>query len=119
MSADNDVPQVQLVDDGLVTPEHLVGKTGVVRVEMPEISIEYTYQGDGVQEISELLVFPPTDKEAVNLPNGYVKIQGQLYEVVDDRELNECPHCESDKIDATADDPKCYDCDQYVEENDG
>lgn len=115
MSAERGVPQVRLVDGGLVTPDHLVGQTGVVRVEMPDIEIEYTYGGDGVQEISELVVFPPTDKEPVNLPEGYVRIQGTLYEVVDDRDLNECPHCGSDKVDATADDPKCYDCDQYVD----
>lgn len=105
-------PKVRLVDDGLEVPDELVGRTGQIKVEKPEISMTMSYVGDGVQEIDQnMVVFPPTDKDPINVPEGHVRIDGQIYEVVDDREINECLECGSDKV-APCDDPvKCYDCD--------
>ena len=109
-------PKVRLTDKGLETPEHLIGRTGTVRVEKPEIPMELQYINDGVQEYdTNLLTFPPTDKDPINCPEGHVRIDGTLYEVVDDRDLNECPHCGSDKVSACGDPPKCYGCDTYLE----
>lgn len=110
--------KVRLTDEGLETPDPLIGRTGVVTVTTPELQMDFTYGGDGVQEYSELLTFPPTDKESHYVPEGHARIDGVLYEVVDDRELNECPECGSDKVDATGDPPRCYTCDTYLEGGD-
>lgn len=109
-SEQEEVPQVRLTDDGLETPDHLVGVTGSVQVELPEIKMTQNYTGDGVPEYSELLVFPTTDKDSEFVPEGHARIAGTLYDVVDDRDTNECPECGSDKIDVLADPVVCYDC---------
>lgn len=110
------VPTLRLTDEGLETPEHLVGATGVITIEKPDLKMGATFRGDGVPEYSELTVFPPTNPDNEQFcPEGCVRINGKLYEVIDDRDLNECPHCGSDSVDATGDPPKCYDCETELE----
>jgi len=113
---EREAQKVRLTDKGLETPDHLVGRTGQIKVEKPEITMTLSYVADGVQEYDRNLVsFPPTDKDPINVPEGHVRIDGTLYEVVDDRELNECPNCGSDKIPAGSDEPKCYTCDTEID----
>ena len=115
-SVSRDVPQLALTDEGLEAPEHLVGATGVITVEKPHLQMDITYVGDGVSEYDDhLTAFPTTGKTGYDIPEGHIRIQGTLYEIVDERILNECPECGSDKIPAGSDDPKCYNCDKKLE----
>lgn len=99
---------VRLTDRGLETPDHLIGRTGQVKVEKPDIAMTFTFTGEGVPEYSELVSFPPTDPRVEeNVPEGYVRIAGEVYEVVDERTFNTCPECGSDKVTET----RCYTCD--------
>lgn len=113
----DDVPQLALTDDGVEAPEHLIGQTGVITVEKPHLEMDLHYVGDGVSEYdTELVTFPTTGKTGNSrIPEGHVRIEGTLYELVDERILDECPDCGSDKIPAGSDDPKCYDCDKELE----
>jgi len=112
------VDELRLTDDGLEVPEGLVGYTGAVEVVKPNISKTVYYSEPGVAEIDrEMVVFPTTgNAQRTGVPPGYVRIQGDLYEIVDDRDLDECPHCESEKV-AACDTPVfCYGCDTTLEE---
>ncbi|ELZ84418.1 hypothetical protein C453_12766 [Haloferax elongans ATCC BAA-1513] len=110
------IQTLALTDEGLETPSHVVGKTGVVVVEKPHMKIEFTYSGDGVQEYSELTVFPTTGKSGNgDVPEGHIKIQGRLYKIEDERDVDECPHCGSDKVSSTDDAYRCYTCDTDFE----
>lgn len=113
-----EVEQLRLTDDGLETPKHLVGRTGRVRVEKPTIEMTFTYKGDGVQEYSELLTFLPSESGNGDVPKDHARIEGTLYEIVDDRTVQECPECGSDSV--SIDPPhKCYGCDVVVDGLDG
>lgn len=113
----SDRERLVLTDDGVRTPDRLVGRTGVVTVEKPNLTMEITFSGDVREVEPELLSFPPTgeDHRGFAIPEGHVRINGWLYEVVDERELNECPHCGSDKVAAHDDPPKCYGCDRMLD----
>lgn len=112
----SDIPTLSLTDDGLEAPTGLVGRTGQVTVEKPEITMTMTFSGDGIREFEpELAAFPTTDKDPANVPEEHIRIDGTLYRIVDDRDLNECPHCGSDKVAACDDPPKCYGCDTTLE----
>lgn len=116
MSAATEQPAtLRLLDEGLEMPDHLVGKQGVVELEKPDITMEATFDGP-IPEISTATVFPTTGKSSPSVPDGHIRIDGDLYEIIDERELNECPHCGSDKVDATGDPPRCYTCDEYISE---
>ncbi|QCC57252.1 hypothetical protein [Natrinema thermotolerans] len=113
----SDAPTLSLTDDGLEAPDSLVGRTGQVTVEKPEITMTMTFSGEGVREYEpELAAFPTTDKEPDNVPEEHIRIDGTLYRIVDDRALNECPHCGSDKVAACDVPPKCYGCDTVLKE---
>jgi hypothetical protein len=114
MSERQEPQTLRLTDEGLETPGHLVGETGQIEVQKPEIKMTFTYTGDGVSEFSELVNFPPTEKDPVYCPEGHVRIRGTLYEIVDDRDLNECPHCGSDKVSAADDPARCYTCETDI-----
>jgi len=109
--------QLVLTDGGVKTPESLVGRTGEVTVEKPNLQMDITFSGEIREVEPELLTFPPTGEKyrGYDIPEGHVRIEGRLYEVVDERDLNECPHCGSDKIAAHDDPAKCYGCDRYVD----
>lgn len=112
-----DAERLVLTDDGPVTPDHLVGRTGLVTVEKPNLTMEITFTGNVREVEPELLTIPPTGEKyrGYSIPEGHVKIEGRLYEVVDERDLDECPHCGSDKVSAHADPPKCYTCETSLE----
>lgn len=113
----SDIPELRLTDDGLEAPEHLVGRTGQIKVEKPDITMTLSYTGDGVRKVDpELVTFPPTGADSTDVPEGHVRIQGTLYRIRDDRDLSECPHCGSDKVSACDDPSKCYTCDTVLEE---
>lgn len=107
---------MRLLDEGLETPEKIIGATRVT-VETPTLEMARKYKEGGVPRISELTVFPTTgDDDSPRVPEGHVRISGTLYELEDCRELNECPECGSDKVDATDDPPKCYTCKNELED---
>jgi len=110
--------QVTLTDDGVEAPKHVVGRTGVVTVETPSIQMDITF-AEPCREIEpELFTFPPTgeDQQGYDIPEGHVKIGGRLYEVIDGRDLDECPHCGSDKVAACDTPQRCYSCEQVIDD---
>jgi hypothetical protein len=114
-TAEQEAPKLRLTDEGVDTPEELVGRAGTVVVEKPEIQMEMHFTGDGIQKPStQLLTFPPTDKDPIRVPEGDARIDGTFYEDVYERDLNECPHCGSDKVAAHDEPPKCYGCDRTL-----
>ncbi len=113
-----DADQLVLTDDGVDTPDRLVGRTGTITVEKPGLAMDMTFTAGGVRETEpELLTFPPTGEQyrGYDLPEGHVRIDGRLYEVVDERDLSECPHCGSDRVAAHDLPPRCYACERDIE----
>jgi len=114
----SDADQLVLTDAGVDTPDRLVGRTGKITVEKPSLTMDMSFSGDGIRATEpELLTFPPTGEKyrGYDLPEGYVRIDGRLYEVIDERDLSECPHCGSDKVAAHDSPPRCYGCEQDLD----
>jgi len=119
MSSESEsLPQLRLTDEGLEAPEHLVGATGTVVVEKPNLTMEMEYFGSGVSEFDEhLLGFPTDDDEPCgDVPPGCVKIQHTLYEVVDDRTITECPECGGTGVSPRTSPVHCFTCDTDLPE---
>ena len=117
MSSDDGTERLRLTDEGVDTPTRLVGRTGKITVEKPNLRMDITFKGK-VREIEpELLTFPTTGEKyrGFDIPERHVRIEGRLYEIVDERDLNECPHCGSDKVAAHDEPPKCYACDRTLQ----
>jgi hypothetical protein len=108
---------LELTDQGLETPKRFIGYSGQVTLHLPDIKMQATVRE--LPEYNELVVFPQTDKDGHNdVPERHVRFGGHLYEIVDNREVDECPECGSDSVDATADPVKCYDCEhEFRREN--
>lgn len=109
--------KLALTDDGVEVPDYLVGRTGVVTVEKPHLQMDITYVGDGVAKYDkELVTFPTTGKTGnPRIPEGHVRIDGTLYEIVDERTFSECPKCGSDKVSSCDDPVICYGCDTELD----
>ena len=111
---EDDHQTIRMTNKGVEVPEDLIGRTGTVVVVHAGLVVKLQYVNDGIQQYdTNLIAFPPTDNDIKHpvVPNGHLRIDGQLYRVIDDRDLDECPECGSDQIAAWDNPPKCYGCD--------
>jgi len=112
---------LRLTDEGLEVPDDLVGTTGTVRVEKPSIKMNVSFTGSGAKAFSDHLLSFPTDEDEQlgDVPPGSVRIAGTLYEVIDDRSIQQYPECRSSSVSAQDDPRHCYTCgaDVYVEDS--
>ena len=115
MSSDkSSPPKIRLLNEGLETPDFLLGHSGKVTVEKPN-GIEITGEVNDLGECLPLIAFPTTGDDSERVPEGHIRLWGELYEIDDCRDLKECPECGSDKIYAAGDPPKCYTCENEQE----
>ncbi|MCL9818352.1 hypothetical protein [Natronocalculus amylovorans] len=113
----DDHPTIRMTNKGVEVPEDLIGRTGTVVVVHADLVVRLQYASDGIQEYDRnLIAFPPTDNDVEHpmVPNGHLRIDGKLYRVIDDRDLDECPECGSDQVAAWDIPPKCYGCDTVL-----